>query len=104
MTLASWLYSLRHSGRLTRTVAHPDRRLRASRRRASYDALEGRLLLSSTVNFDAASETVNVSTGTFSIPGVFHAARRRRFSEVGRSRNQPRQRGVTKTKGARLRN
>ena len=68
MTLASWFSSMRHSrGRLTQTGARR-KRSGAFRRHASFDVLEDRFLLSSTVNFDSASESVNESTGTFSIP------------------------------------
>ena len=65
MTLASWFSSLRRSRRLTQTGARLNRS-RAFRRRASFDALEGRVLLS-TVNFSSAGESVNASGGAFAI-------------------------------------
>jgi sugar lactone lactonase YvrE len=66
MTLASWFSSLRRSRRrLTRTGARRNRS-RAFHRRASFDALEGRALLS-TVSFGTDGESVNESAGTFSI-------------------------------------
>ena len=50
MTLASWFSAMRHSRRLTRTGASRNR-LRTFNRRASFETLEGRALLSTfTVN------------------------------------------------------
>ncbi len=66
MTLASWFSSLRHSRRPARVGARRDRR-RAPRRRASFDALEGRALLSTTVSFGAPSESLDGSSGGFTI-------------------------------------
>jgi hypothetical protein len=67
MTLASWFSSLRRSRRrLTQTGARRNRS-RAFHRRASFDALEGRALLS-TVSFGTDGESVNDSAGTVSIP------------------------------------
>jgi YVTN family beta-propeller protein len=67
MTLPSWFSSLRHArGGLTHTGARRNR-VRAFARRASFEALEGRALLS-TVSFFSDSESVNESTGAFNIP------------------------------------
>ena len=66
MTLTSWFSSMRPSRRrLTQDEAHRSGS-RAFRRRASFDALENRLVLS-TVQFTSASETVNQTTGSFSV-------------------------------------
>ena len=74
MTLASWFSSMRHSRRrLTRTGARRNRS-RAFHRRASFEALEDRVLLS-TVSFSTGGETVNESAGTFSIPVTLSGAR-----------------------------
>ncbi len=52
---------------LTRSGARRNRS-RAFNRRASFEALEDRRLLSSTVSFSTGTETVDESAGTFSIP------------------------------------
>jgi hypothetical protein len=67
MTLAFWFACMRRSRRrLTQTGVRRNR-WRAVHRRASFDALEGRALLS-TVSFGTGSESVNEGAGTFSIP------------------------------------
>jgi sugar lactone lactonase YvrE len=66
MTLASWFSSMRPSHRLTQNGARRNR-LRAFRRRATFEAVEDRLLLS-TVSFSTAGERVNESAGSFTIP------------------------------------
>ena len=57
MTLASWFSSLRHSRRRSGPTGTRRNRPHASRRSASFEALEVRSLLSS-VGFSTASETV----------------------------------------------
>jgi hypothetical protein len=66
MTLASRFSSMRHSRRLTRTGACRNR-TRTFHRRASFEALEDRLVLS-TASFAGDGESVNESNGGFSIP------------------------------------
>ncbi len=66
MARASWFSSLQHFRRRLNQTAGRRRGSRAFQRRASFDALEGRLLLS-TLQFTSASETVNQSDGTFSV-------------------------------------
>ncbi len=61
MLLASWFSSVRHfQSRLIRTGVRRNHS-RAFNRRASFDALEGRALLSS-VSFSGDSGSVNEST------------------------------------------
>ncbi len=69
MTLTSCFSCLRLSRRRpTRTGARRNRS-RACRRTMSFDALEGRVVLSTvSVSFGAATESVNESAGTFAIP------------------------------------
>ena len=68
MTFASWFSSMWHTRcRLTPTEARRNRS-RAFKRRATFEALEDRRLLSATVSFTSDGETVNESAGTFSIP------------------------------------
>ena len=73
MTLASWFSSMRHSRRLTQTGARRNRS-RAFRRRATFEAVEDRLLLS-TVSFSTAGESVNASAGSFTIPVTLSGGR-----------------------------
>jgi len=67
MALASWFSAMRHSRCLTRTGSRRNCSC-AFHRRASFEALEDRHLLSTTVNFGSDSEIVNESAGTFTIP------------------------------------
>ena len=60
----------RTQSRLTQTGARGNRS-RAFHRRATFEALEDRRLLSATVSFTTASETVEQSAGAFSIPVTF---------------------------------
>jgi sugar lactone lactonase YvrE len=74
MTLASWFSSLQHSRRRRTRAGARRSRSHASRRSATFEALEDRSLLSS-VGFSTASETVNASAGTFSIPVTLSGTR-----------------------------
>ncbi len=68
MTLASWFSSIRRTqSRLSQTGSRRNRS-RAFHRRATFEALEDRRLLSATVSFATDSETVEQSAGAFSIP------------------------------------
>jgi len=62
MTLASWFSSLRHSRRYPIRTEACRNRSRASRRRATFEALEDRFLLS-TVNFVSDAASVSASGG-----------------------------------------
>ncbi len=68
MTFASW-FSSQHSHRRPSRTGVRRKRSCAFHRRASFDALEHRSLLSTaTVNFLSGGESVDESAGTFSIP------------------------------------
>ena len=74
MTLASWFSALPHSRRRSGPTGTRRNRSHASRRSASFEALEDRSLLSS-VGFSTASETVRRDAGTFSIPVTLSGTR-----------------------------
>jgi hypothetical protein len=67
MTLGSWFSSLQHGRRPQPQTGASRGRSHAFHRSASFEALEDRFLLSS-VSFSTGSETVDESSGTFSIP------------------------------------
>ncbi len=68
MTLASWFSSMRRNQRRIKSTGARRNRSRTFNRRASFEPLEDRRLLSTTVNFASESEVVDERAGTFSIP------------------------------------